>query len=91
MSTAIKEMPKYECHKKVHALKIKDIQYRYSKDESVDAILTPCEPGYEPIRVSEAYWRKHQPEVNGYYVVYEDGYESFSPALVFERGYTRIP
>ena len=33
---------------------------------------------------------KHNPEAGGYYVVYEDGYKSFSPAKAFEEGYTRI-
>ena len=28
--------------------------------------------------------------VGGYYVRYEDGYESWSPAQAFEEGYTRI-
>ena len=30
------------------------------------------------------------PEVGGYYVVYEDGYKSFSPAGAFESGYTPL-
>ena len=30
------------------------------------------------------------PHVGGYYVLYEDGYESFSPAKAFEEGYTRF-
>ena len=33
---------------------------------------------------------KHNPAVGGYYVVYKDGYESFSPAQAFEEGYARI-
>lgn len=33
---------------------------------------------------------KHKPVAGGYFVVYEDGYESFSPAKAFEEGYTRI-
>ena len=33
---------------------------------------------------------KHQPTVGGYYVVYKDGYKSFSPADAFESGYTRV-
>jgi len=33
---------------------------------------------------------KHKPEVGGYYVVYADGYKSFSPAQAFEEGYTRV-
>ena len=27
----------------------------------------------------------------GYYVVYEDGYKSFSPSKAFDEGYTLIP
>ena len=30
------------------------------------------------------------PRVGGYYVVYADGYKSFSPATAFEEGYTKI-
>ena len=29
-------------------------------------------------------------KVGGYYVVYEDGYKSFSPAEAFESGYKRV-
>ncbi len=36
------------------------------------------------------YVRKHDPKPGGYYVVYEDGYTSWSPADAFEGGYTRI-
>jgi hypothetical protein len=30
------------------------------------------------------------PQPGGYFVVYKDGYKSFSPAKAFEEGYTRI-
>jgi hypothetical protein len=33
---------------------------------------------------------KHKPEVGGYYVVYKEGYKSFSPAGAFEEGYALI-
>jgi hypothetical protein len=33
---------------------------------------------------------KHNPQVGGYYVMYKDGYQSWSPASEFEDGYTRI-
>ena len=36
------------------------------------------------------YVAKHKLEVGGYYVVYEDGYKSFSPASAFESGYTPL-
>lgn len=53
-------------------------------------MLTPADAGYAPFRVDAAYMRKHTPHVGGYYVVYTDGYKSFSPAQAFEEGYTRI-
>ena len=96
-------MPRYQCHKKVWALKIAAIELMRptieelqdvfdGKDEHnlVAAIITPAEPGYGPFGVPKAYVDKHSPEVGGYFVVYEDGYKSFSPAQAFEEGYTRI-
>ena len=82
-----REMPKYECHKKVWALKIKRI---YLADNDAGAEITPEEDGYAPFVVPQEYMDKHKPEVGGYYVVYEGGYKSFSPAIAFESGYTRI-
>lgn len=40
------------------------------------------------VEVSLDYVAKHAPEAGGYYVRYQDGYESWSPAAEFERGYT---
>jgi len=40
--------------------------------------------------VDGQYLRQHRPEVGGYYVVYKDGYKSYSPAKAFEEGYTRL-
>ena len=34
---------------------------------------------------------KHKPHAGGYYVVYDDGYKSFSPAKAFEEGYRLLP
>jgi hypothetical protein len=79
-------MPKYQCHKEVWALKIIRI------DEQADrsAILFPAEDGFVPFRVTPEYMMKHNPQPDGYYVVYEGGYKSFSPAEPFEDGYTKI-
>jgi hypothetical protein len=33
---------------------------------------------------------RSNPQIGGYYVLYEDGYESFSPADAFESGYSLI-
>lgn len=93
---AQREMPKYKCHKTVHALKISavmlDVDEAKSANRKTDgsAMIYPEDQGYAPFRVNEEYVRKHKPEAGGYYVVYDDGYKSFSPAKAFEDGYTRI-
>ncbi len=81
-------MPQYQSHKKVWALKILTVNSS-GTPEDVGAILTFEHP-YGPRSVSAEYYRKHQPKAGGYMVVYEDGYESWSPADAFEAGYTRL-
>ena len=54
------------------------------------ATITPEEDGYAPFKVDCDYVRKHQPKAGGYFVVYKDGYKSWSPAEAFEDGYTKI-
>jgi len=87
------ELPRYECHKKVWALKIAKIVFDgEGEDRETDgtATITPAEEMYAEFEVSAEYMRKHKPEVGGYFVVYEDGYQSFSPVKAFEDGYTKI-
>lgn len=91
------ELPKYQCHKQVWALKIKDInRYEFltdpiTKTKPADhATIFPENKQYMPFEVDEAYLKKHNPQIGGYYVVYPDGYKSFSPADAFEDGYTLI-
>ena len=95
--TVSREMPRYQCHKKVWALKIKELTTHQNPDTSGNsasasygATITPAEDGYAPFEVPAEYVTKHRPEVGGYYVVYDDGYKSYSPAKAFEEGYSRI-
>lgn len=85
-------MPQYQCHKKVWALKIANVLDPTQPGNESDGsrILEIADAGYAPIRVKHEYVRKHDPKPGGYYVVYEDGYLSFSPAEAFEGGYTRV-
>ena len=91
-----REMPRYKCHKEVHALKIASIRpdwHDRKENEETDgsATLFPSESElYAPFKVNAEFMRKHQPLAGGYYVVYSDGYVSFSPAQAFEEGYTRV-
>ncbi len=81
-----REMPKYRCHKVVHALKIGIINW---DDTSADfGMMTPADEHYAPFRVDCKFMAKNEPVAGGYYVVYADGYKSFSPAEAFEAGYT---
>ncbi len=96
-------LPLYRCHKVVGAVKIKEVIKHAHPDPKADdaafeaspafegAHLFPVEEGHAPIPVDADWYRKHNPDAGGYYVVYEDGYASYSPAKAFEDGYTRIP
>lgn len=84
------EMPRYKCHKEVWALKIKEIRRAPSGNATVTHSIVPAEEGYAPFEVSMEYIERYHPAAGGYYVVYKDGYKSFSPAAAFEEGYTRV-
>jgi len=79
------EMPKYNCTKKVHALKIKEIKCGVDDDSIVihfaDAEFSPL------VLTKEDQKNKPVPEEGWYFVVYRDGYTSFSPPGEFEDGY----
>lgn len=87
------ELPEYQSHKKVWALKIVAIAYPDDLVKQMPAAGLPAhlifDSPYPSIRVAGDYLNKHNPQVGGYFVVYEDGYESFSPAKAFESGYTK--
>lgn len=81
-------MPRYRSHKQIWALKIKEVSLGAPNSVGC-AIITPEEEGFAPFEVDAEYVRKHKPQAGGYYVVYADGYKSWSPAQAFEEGYTR--
>jgi hypothetical protein len=78
---AAAEMPRYQSHKKVWALKIADV---------TGCTITPADEGYAPFVVEPEMYLRYTPVTGDYFVQYEDGYKSFSPAKAFEEGYTRV-
>ena len=101
MEVVSRQLPRYKCHKEVWALKIESIEIKRPTIEELDsilngeeerdaAIITPVDKNCAPFGVSSEYLRKHNPQPGGYYVVYEDGYRSYSPAKAFDDGYTLI-
>jgi len=83
-----REMPRYKCHKEVHALRIAAIETR----EDGSAKIMPADPGYAAFEAPDGWARHFQGDENdlGFYVVYADGYVSWSPTKAFEEGYTLI-
>lgn len=96
------DLPRYRCHKVVQAAKIttavrEETSEGLQRHEKtvVTYVLTLEVPGeVEPAFrvVSEKWFERNAelPAIGGYFVVYDDGYESWSPAEAFEKGYTLI-
>jgi hypothetical protein len=83
VAVAAPEMPLYRCHKKVRALKIADVIV-------ADAILIFEDKRFAELPVDPKLFARRLPEIGDYYVVYEDGYASISPAKTFEEGYAAV-
>lgn len=90
----VAEMPRYKCHKEVQALKIKSVEWEcqpWQGIQSGPATLTFEDERYAPLMVGRQYTARNMKlAAGGYYVVYDDGYQSYSPAEAFEAGYSLI-
>lgn len=78
------EFPLWQCHKQVRAAQIQDIEDIPGTDSSLLTFASHQMP------IDGDWVRKHVPRIGGYYVVYEDGYASFSPRAAFEAGYSLV-
>lgn len=78
----------YDCHKTVWAAQITGISPADSLGQTL--LLHGSGPeGATP--VNNEWMQRHKPKVGGYYVIYTDGYTSYSPQEAFETGYTLKP
>lgn len=78
-------MPSYKSHKTVRALEISaigDLLHGYRS-------LAFCEAGFAGKTVPENMFSRYTPVPGDFYVVYDDGYQSFSPRKAFVEGYQR--
>ncbi|MER9217886.1 hypothetical protein NKI48_02975 [Mesorhizobium sp. M0644] len=82
------EMPCYQCHKKVSALKIASVIL------SAAGIVTKIIAiGHSrPLAVPKDWHKRYAgtDDDKGYFVLYDGGYASWSPSKEFEDGYTLI-
>jgi hypothetical protein len=88
MDNASIELPRYKCTKEVHAAKITEIESHESNGEGSHTMVFGDIGGRKFL--TDEWKERHKPEVGGYYVVYKDGYTSYSPAEPFESGYTEM-
>ena len=79
-------LPHWKCHKVVQAGRISLM----ARDEPNGMLMVHAEPSNMPFAVPLDFLRRHNPEIGGYFTVYEDGYISYSPAAAFEAGYSLI-
>lgn len=88
MNQPMIELPKYKSHKIVRALSIAAIEVHEDKS----ATIAPSLAAYAPFKTQPGWAErfKGSEEDKGYYVVYEDGYASWSPTEAFESGYTKL-
>lgn len=93
MEDAARQMPRYRCHKEVWALEIESVDTRTGA-----WVLRFKDHAFAPREVTGQWFRKHVRDAaeadgglsGGYFVVYADGYESWSPKAAFEEGYAKL-
>lgn len=83
-------MQTYRCFKVVQAFMIAAITDSYTCSDSEECTVVLRDANGAGVTVNSGYLEKHKPAVGGYFVRYEDGYESFSPAAAFEAGYAPV-
>lgn len=83
-ASASPKLRTYRCHKIVRAAKV----VRATLDDNTLAFTFKLDSGDEvqPNKMPHGF-----NPVGGYFVAYEDGYTSWSPAKAFEEGYSLIP
>lgn len=75
-------LPEFECFKRVRAGKIVALGIGQAEKTTRLGLA-----GGAHVEVSHAWVSNKLPQVGGYFVQYEDGYSSYSPAKAFEEGY----
>lgn len=89
-STPVQQMPVYVSQKLVQALKIDSMTPITRNDGAIKSYLLHFSAGYGAVRVTADWAHKHDAQAGGYFIRYQDGYESWAPAYVFEAGNTPV-
>lgn len=92
MEEAVVQLPRWRSYKNVYADKIVEILSRenFSTDKLNCEWILACGGRIHVTRDHPDLLARGVPVVGDYFVQYEDGYVSWSPAKAFEDGYMRI-
>lgn len=86
MAVAGVTLATYRSHKTVHAGQIVGISFEHNR-----LLVKDHQGQHKTINVTAEWLARHKPVLDGYFVVYNDGYCSFSPQAAFADGYTHQP
>jgi len=78
------QLPRYRSIKCLSAAEITFLLTHV--DGTLDVELTDTDGKIHKIRMDPNWNHKHDPQLHGYMVFYDDGYISFSPKKAFEEG-----
>lgn len=81
-------LPYWKSHKTVQAAKVVEVVPNGDAEGSHTLILEFPDGSTHEQKVSLTYVNKHNPQPGGFFVLYKDGYQSWSPAEAFYEGYT---
>ena len=92
MTTGKHEFPKYSCH--IRAARIVGVEPLSTPHLLLETDPKAFGPPEDVPTVQQAvtpeWLEKNKPQAGGYFVVYADGYTSYSPGKAFVDGYTLI-
>jgi hypothetical protein len=82
-------LARFRCHKIVAAGEIRGLIN--GDNGKVEALMVQTADGTNSeVCPGDGFFARKTPALGDYYVVYDDGYASWSPASAFEDGYTKI-
>lgn len=87
------ELAKWKCHKVVSAGKIVFYDGAGRPDGPTNTVFAQVETedgGNIHVDIPFAVVQRKAPSIGDYYVIYDDGYVSWSPAKAFEEGYAPL-
>ena len=84
------QLPLYQCHKRVQAVEVQQMEYDDVANEFVIHPKQVAGAVLQPFIVPKAWVVKHNIKPGWWVVLYANGHMSASPPKEFETGYTRV-